>query len=75
MGGELGDHRLVRRVMPQHRAAGLSRLQAAVKQPLELVHSYPDVTIVKDGLEPGQLLITQGYSNISEGEKLEIISE
>lgn len=45
----------------------------AQKQPVELIESYPDFSIVKKGLEPGQQIITQGYSNISEGEKLEIV--
>lgn len=47
----------------------------AVKRPVKLVQSYPDVTVIKSGIEPGQLLITQGYSNISEGERLEVINK
>lgn len=43
------------------------------KKKVELVHKYPDISIIKSGLQVGDLVVTDGQFNITPGKPVHIV--
>ena len=45
------------------------------KTPIEIEQQFPSKTIIKSGLEPGDLVITEGVNSVIVGDEVKIITE